>query len=122
MSIRRHMRTIVALAAAYAVALQALLLAVGGPIVGAGQFAALPICSAFGSATGTGHSAPAGHGHDCPGCFGSCCGTPVCPAPSPALTYAPVFLQNVAAVLASVSLLPVPTSAAHRSRAPPVLA
>jgi hypothetical protein len=119
MSIRRHMRTLVALGAAYAVALQALLLAVGGPIAGAGQFAALPICSALSSASGAGHSAPAGHGHDCPGCFGCCCGTPVCPAPAPALTYAPAFLQNVAAVLASVPLLPVRTATAHRSRAPP---
>ena len=112
---RHNLRTLVALAAAYAVALQALLLAVGGPFAGA----ALPICSSVGP-NHAGHSAPAHQGDCCPGtCLGSCCGTSVCPAPGPALAYAPAPLQTVAAAFALPPPLPVRVTGAHRSRAPP---
>src|SRR5580704_13175142 len=96
MTIRRqtphNLRTLVALAAAYAVALQAILLAVGGPFARAAEFTALPICSGVGS-NPAGHSAPANRGDCCLGaCLGCCCGTPICPAPGSALNYAPTRL------------------------------
>jgi len=123
MSIRHHLRTLVALAAAYALALQAILLAVG-PLAGGARFGALPICSGLGSAADAGHSSPAGHGQNCPGaCLGCCCGTPVCPAPPmPALSYAPAPLETLAAALVPPPRLPVRADAAHRSRAPPFFA
>src|ERR1700691_3316569 len=112
---RHHVRTLVALAAAYAVALQALLLAVGGPFAGVAKFTALPICS------GAGHSAPANRGDCCPGlCLGCCCGPPICPARGPALPYAPAPQQAVAATFATPPRLPVRATGAHRSRAPPL--
>src|ERR1700730_1119773 len=109
MHLRHHARALVALAAAYAVALQAILLAVGAPIAGAGEFTALPICSvlgsvlgsALGSALGAGHSAPADRGHDCLGpCLaGCCCGTAVGAAPAPSLSYAPAPVPTPCAAL-----------------------
>src|SRR5665213_4334230 len=94
---RRSARTLVALAAAYAVALQALLLAAGVPVAGASEFAAVPICSSFGA----GHSAPTGHRQDCLGaCLtGCCCGAAIFPAPGLAMAYAPLPLLRIAAAL-----------------------
>jgi hypothetical protein len=116
MNMRHHARAGVALAAAYAVALQAILVAVGVPVGGAGELAALPICSALGSA----HSAPDGQTHSCLGaCLGCCCGTPVCPTSGPAFGCAPLPLHIVAATLTPPLLLLLPATGAHRSRAPP---
>jgi len=116
MTMRRSARTLVALAAAYAVALQALLLAVGVPAVGASEFAAVPICSSFGA----GHSAPAGHTQDCLGaCLsGCCCGAAVFPAPG--LVTAPVPLLRIAAAPATAPPLRLSVTRANRSRAPPL--
>ncbi len=124
MSMRRHgtgvVRAFVAVAAAYAVALQALLLAIGGPFGGGAQFAALPICSSH-SSFGAGHSAPAGHGGCCvDACLGCCGEAPLCPAPGAALTYAPAPLQTVAAAHESAPAVLAGVAAAHRSRAPPL--
>ena len=119
MNLRHHARTVVALAAAYAVVLQTLLLAIGSPVAGAREgareFAAFPLCS------GAGHSAPARHSGDCPGlCLGCCCGPAAGPAPAPAVTYAPAALQIVAhAAAVSAPLVFVSVSGANRSRAPP---
>ena len=116
---RRSARTLVALAAAYAVALQALLLAVGVPVAGASEFATVPICSSFGA----GHSAPAGHRQDCLGaCLtGCCCGAAVFPAPGLAMAYAPVPLLRIAAAPERVPPLRFSVTRANRSRAPPLV-
>lgn len=118
MNMRHHARALVALAAAYAVALQAILLAVGGPIIArGGEFGALPICSSLGA----GHAAPLGHTGGCPGtCFGCCCGPPVCHFPAPAMTYAPAPAQTVAVARVATRRLLVGAARAHRSRAPPL--
>ena len=81
MSIRRYVRATVALIAAYAVALQTILLVFAGAVPGATQFAATPICSAIGTA-GTG-SVPPGHSQDClAACLtGCCCGAAAVPVP-----------------------------------------
>jgi hypothetical protein len=118
MSLRHHARTVVALAAAYAVVLQTLLLAIGSPVAGArefnAEFAAFPLCS------GPSHSAPAHHSGDCPvPCPGCCCGPAAGPAPAPAVTYAPAALQIVAPAPAVPALVFVRISGANRSRAPP---
>jgi hypothetical protein len=115
MNLRHHARTVVALAAAYAVVLQALLLAIGSPVAGAREFAAFPLCS------GAGHSAPARHSGDCPGlCLGCCCGPAAGPASAPAVAYAPAALQIVAhAAAVPAPLVFVSVSGANRSRAPP---
>jgi hypothetical protein len=113
MSLRHHARTVVALAAAYAVVLQTLLLAIGSPVAGTREFAAFPLCS------GPGHSAPARHSGDCPGpCLGCCCGPAA--GPAPAMAYAPAALQIVAAAVpAAPALVFVSVCGANRSRAPP---
>jgi hypothetical protein len=118
MSMRHHARALVALTAAYAVALQAILLAVGGPAAGAAQFAALPICSTLGA----GHGAPAGHGNDCRGaCLAGCChGATVLPGPEPAIVRAPMPQQSIIARIVPPPLLLRSATGAHRCRAPPL--
>jgi hypothetical protein len=114
MSLHHHLRTIVALAAAYALVLQTLLLALGGPVVGTREFAAFPLCSS------PGQSAPARHTGDCAGpCLGCCCGPVAGPAPAPAVAYAPAALQIVAPAAAVPPLVFVSVNGANRSRAPP---
>jgi hypothetical protein len=107
---RRSARRLVALAAAYAVALQALLLAVGAPVAGAPQFAAVPICASF-----------AGHSQDCLGaCLtGCCCGATVFPAPGLAMAYTPGLLLRIAAAPATAPPTRPGVTPANRSRAPP---
>jgi hypothetical protein len=114
---RHHAHALVALAAAYSVALQAILLAVGGPATGAAQFAALPICSTLGA----GHGAPAGHGNNCRvACLASCChGASVLPSPEPTIVHAPMPAQGIVARIGAPPLL-LRTADAHRSRAPPL--
>jgi len=120
MSIRRHVRATVALIAAYAVALQTILLVLAGALPGATQFAATPICSAVGTA-GTG-PVPPGHSQDClAACLTGCaCGAAAVPVPGTTIAYAPEPAQTVtAAIEAAVTMRPGIT-AAHRSRAPPL--
>ena len=120
MSIRRHVRATVALIAAYAVALQTILLVFAGAVPGAAQFAATPICSAIGTA-GTG-SAPPGHSQDClTACLtGCCCGTTAVPVPGATIAYVPGPARiDMAAIEAAATSQPGIT-AAHRSRAPPL--
>jgi hypothetical protein len=123
MSLRHHARVGIALAAAYAVALQAILLAVSVPVGAALGTAALPICSAVGSHPApAGHSAPAGHGQDClEACLTGCCsGAPVCPAPAGAMIYAPILAQTMAPPPDTRPDLAERVGNAHRSRAPPI--
>jgi hypothetical protein len=120
MSIRRYVRATVALIAAYAVALQTILLVFAGTVPGATSFAATPICSSFGTA-GTG-SAPPGHSQDClTACLtGCCCGATALPVPGATVAYAPQPAQAVAAAIAAAATPRPGVTAAHRSRAPPI--
>jgi hypothetical protein len=116
-----YARAVVALLAAYAVALQTLLLAVGVPVAGVSEFAGvfdtLPICS---NAAG-GHSLPADHDHDCPGaCLSGCCGSaPLAPS-STAFIVVPPTEPFATAAFGSIPILPLRVAGAHRSRAPPL--
>jgi hypothetical protein len=119
MSIRRQARTAVALIAAYAVALQTILLVLAAPIAGPAAFAAQPICS---HSVGTG-SAPTGHAGNCLGaCLtGCCCGTTVLPTPGFAVAFAPERALPAALTLEPVSTPQLRVTGAHRSRAPPLV-
>lgn len=112
------MRAIVALVAAYAVALQAMALAVGGPIGGVAGFAAHPICAP--ANTSGSPAAPAGHRDDClAGCLACCCGA-AAPAPVAPFVPTPMPARKVAAAIeVAPATLHLRVSRAHRSRAPP---
>ena len=119
MSNWRHARAAIALIAAYAVALQAILLALGTLVDGAAAFAAQPICAAS-AGLGTG-SVPADHARDClTACLTGTCGGATALPPFRA---APVMALQAAlphsAALARVPLLRTRVTGAHRSRAPP---
>jgi hypothetical protein len=125
MNSRHYARIGTALAAAYAVALQAMLLAYGVPLAAAGGI--VPICS-----QAAGHSAAAGqgqnhgqdHGQDClEACLTGCCSSaPVCPAPAAAAAtlYKPALAQVMAPARQAGPRLAARVTAAHRSRAPPL--
>jgi hypothetical protein len=119
MSIRRYARAAVALIAAYAVALQMILLALVGPM-STTHFAVQPVCSAFGAA-GTG-SVPPGHSQDClAACLtGCCCGAITVPVPGATFAYAPEPAQTVTAAIEAGTATRPGMTAAHRSRAPPL--
>jgi hypothetical protein len=119
MSIRRYIRATVALIAAYAVALQTILLVFAGAVpAGATLFAATPICSGTGA---TGPASP-GHSRDCLGaCLtGCCCAAAAVPVPDATVTSAPEPAQIVTAAIEAAPALPPGVTAAHRSRAPPL--
>jgi hypothetical protein len=119
MKLRHHSRSALALVAAYAFALQAILLAVAGPVAGAGDTFAAPICSHSG-AGGTG-SAPAGRGCDClANCLAGCRGGAAAPAPGTTLIDTPYPLQTTVAALVVVPASRSSAGVAHRSRAPPL--
>jgi len=119
MSNSRHARAAIALIAAYALALQTILLALGMPVAGPAAFAAQPICAAS-AGLGTG-SVPADYARDClTACLaGSCGGATVLPPPRAALVVAPQATPMRVATMARVSSLRPPVTGAHRSRAPP---
>ncbi len=120
------MRALAALAAAYAIALQAILLAFGASLGSqAVELGRLPICSGLhsGLALGPGskHSAPLGHAGGCPGtCLGCCCGPPACHFPGPAMTYVPAPPPTIFLDFVAMPPIPMGMYAAHRSRAPPL--
>lgn len=118
MSLRHHARAGIALGAAYAVGLQAILLAVGAPVAGAAGIVTIPICAN----APAGHSAPSGSGQDClEACLTGCCGAvPVCPAPAGAMIYAPAVAQTLAPAPEARPHVAARVSNAHRSRAPPI--
>ncbi|MGA8616175.1 MAG: hypothetical protein WB760_31690 [Xanthobacteraceae bacterium] len=114
-------RAIVALAAAYAVAAEATLLAIGGPIVGVTGSPAFSLCSPTNS--GAAHPAPGGKEHDRPAaCAACCCGAPVAPpsAATMAAAYEALSAGSIAAVVASAPTWRFNLDRAHRSRAPPL--
>jgi hypothetical protein len=120
MSIRQYVRATVALIAAYAVALQTILLVFAGAAPGAASFAATPICSSVGTA-GTG-SVPPGHSQDClTVCLtGCCCGAAAIPVPGGTVAYAPEPARIVIAAVEAAATPRHGITAAHRSRAPPL--
>lgn len=116
MSLRHHARAAVALIAAYAIVLQALLLAVGSPVAEPAGFGAHSLCSA----AAAGSSAPARHTSDCAGpCPGCCCNPAAGPAPAPAVAYAPAALAVAPIAIIAPPLVFVSVNSANRSRAPP---
>lgn len=120
MSIRRHVRGTVALIAAYAVALQTILLVFAGALPGAAPFAATPICSSVGTA-GTG-SLPPGHSQDClTACLtGCCCGAAAVPLPGAAVAYVAEPARVVIAAIDAATIARPGVTEAHRSRGPPL--
>jgi hypothetical protein len=119
MSLRRKMRTIVALAAAYATALQATLLVIGGPIAGGPDLATTSLC--LSSQPGTAHPPPGDHQHDCwVGCAACGCGGPAVPDSAVPAAYEKVPAALIAATVAIVPTWRFDAARAHRSRAPPL--
>ena len=118
MQFRRDARAIVAVAAAYAVALQGLLLAIGPPF-GADELGARQLCSSSG-ATPSGQ-APPGHSPGCcDACLTCCCGVAAAVAPGTSGGY---VLGGAHKLAPAVELVPVPqpgVAGAHRPRAPPL--
>ena len=116
------MRAIMALVAAYAVALQAIFLAIGGLLAGPTDLGAPlwanSLCESLGP--GTAHPASSGHEHDCSAaCAVCCCNAPTAPGSVAATAYEKVLAGLIAAAVI------VPTRRfnarrAHRSRAPPL--
>jgi hypothetical protein len=124
MSIRHKVRVTVALIAAYAVALQTILLAFAAAEPGLAPMAAVPLCAANSSGT-SGPNDPAGppsHSHDCiAACLTGCCSSAAA-VPNQAVSIACIsdLARAVAAPIAAETVLPSGIAAAHRSRAPPV--
>ncbi|HEY2527382.1 MAG TPA: hypothetical protein VGJ20_05425 [Xanthobacteraceae bacterium] len=119
MTMWRNLRTTLTVAAAYAVALQATLLAAVGPAADASGLAAAPICAPPGPAEH--YPTPVRHGHDClAACLACCCGAPTAEASAAAIVYAPRSLEPMAGMGEPVVILRLFTSRAHRSRAPPM--
>ena len=114
MSLRPRLNALVTVAAAYAVALQGLLIAAGMPFAAQPQFAAQSLCSSASAGHATQHP-----GTHCPGgCFGACCGA------TPSLVPALAAIQRVPSVIPRVALIASPLlppleARANRSRAPP---
>jgi hypothetical protein len=117
------MRAIVALAAAYAVVLQATLLAIGlamgGPIAGSAGLAASSLCTRQSGAPV--HPPLGGSDHGCLAtCLACCAGISVPPASAPALGYHSALPQRIAVVPADSRRVLLRFARAHRSRAPPL--
>jgi len=119
MRLRRTARTILALVAAYAVALEAILLAIGGPLAAAGDLASRQICSSVNS--NSSGPMPAGHGYDClAACIACCCGAQGPTGPATAITYAPKPAGKVTVAVDVAAAPGLGAMRAHRSRAPPL--
>lgn len=119
MRLRWNLRAAIGLLSAYAVALQAILLA-AAPLAAAGGLGASPICST--AERTDSHPSPAGHKYDCiAACLACCSGVTAATAAPPApIVYLPKLASKVvgAVEIAPASLLR--AIRAHRPRAPPV--
>jgi hypothetical protein len=120
MSIRHHVRATVALIAAYAVALQSVLLVFAGTVPAGATSFATPICSGAGAAHPASPASP-GHSQDClAACLtGCCCGAAALPAPGATVADVPQPVEVVAAAIETAPTLRPGMTAANRSRAPP---
>jgi hypothetical protein len=119
MKLQPRARVGLALTAAYAVALQALLLAFIAPAAALAGTAVVPLCASSHSTSGG--PGQTGHGQDClDACLTGCCSAaPLLPKPARALLYAPKPLQTLTAGLEAQELVVAGHAKAHRSRAPP---
>ena len=123
MSLRRKTRAIMAVVVAYAVALQATFLAIGGLLAGpadsAASFGAISLC--LSPQPNTGHPVPSGHEHDCSAvCAACCCSAPVASDSAPGIAYETVPAGLIAAATVIVPTWRFGADRAHRSRAPPL--
>lgn len=121
MSVRPEVRAVVALAAAYALVLQAAVLVIG--IASAAEYAGLgapTLCSHPNGASR--HSAPVQESPFCctAVCLGCCCAAMVPPAASPAFVSRRLPAQRPAPLSMFAAVLPPPLAHANRSRAPPL--
>jgi hypothetical protein len=108
------MRPVLALVAAYAVALQAVLLAAAGPVGFADSFV---VCSH----SGAGDTGPIGPGCDClANCLAGCCAAYAAPLPQTAVFDAAGYPPAVDVSMDAASIFRQRLSGAHRSRAPPL--
>lgn len=115
----RAARPVLALLSAYALALQVVLLAIGGPVSGDVAVAAQPICSHFG--TGGPAPIPAGCCPDClAACLAGCCAAPSPQPPAEAVIYTPGTGQPITVALELTRPFRSSAFVAHRSRAPPL--
>jgi len=123
MSLRRKMRAIMALVAAYAVALQAIFLAIGGLLAGPTDLGpplwTNSLCESL--RPGTTRPASSGHEHDCSAaCAVCCCSAPTEPASAPATAHERALAGLIAAAAVIVPTRQFNARRAHRSRAPPL--
>jgi hypothetical protein len=118
MNLWLKMRAIAALAAAYAVVVQATLLAVG-PLAAPAGLAAGFVCAQHNGAPA--HPSPGGSQHGCVGaCLACCCGVSIPPTSVPALAARSALPQRITAAPAVNSGVPLRCARAHRCRAPPL--
>lgn len=115
-----YTRVLVALVAAYALALQTVLLTFGGAVAGDGT--GPPICAHRTTDTGT---PPAGPDHHNQGCLavclsGCCCALIAVPPPSVQATRAPPALTTIDDATAPTPIALPHVTGRHRSRAPPL--
>jgi hypothetical protein len=122
MRLRQHVRAGVALASAYAIALQAILLALGAVAADAHGRALFPLCT--GAIAGDSTPAGRGHGHHDhdKACFGACltgCCAGAAIGAAPAATHAPARPRTMALATEVRAAALIRSLNAHRSRAPP---
>ena len=115
---RRQASAFVALAAAYAVVLQAVLLAICGSLAEGQAFGAASLCTP--SQGGERKPAPAGHGEDClSACLACYCGMAATPAPGQAKADPRGSVRDIVPPTLMAVAAPLRTDWAHRSRGPP---
>jgi hypothetical protein len=118
MNLRQSSRAVLAVLAAYAVALQAVMLAAvvpGGPGGQAGAGDWVVLCAH----SGGGDSVPVGHGCDCL-CLAGGCTAAAAPLPRIAVIAAPALVPAVVVSVEAAPLFRHSATGAHRSRAPPL--
>jgi len=119
MSPGKNARAVLAIVAAYAVALQTILVAFATPLAGVGAFAAAPICTS--SIAGNGQPAPSGSCCDCLAtCLTGCAAAAGAAAAQAAVIYAPLPLHRLDGAVAPGPVASSGSNGAHRSRAPPI--
>jgi hypothetical protein len=126
MNLRPEMRAIVALVTAYAVALQAIFLAIGGlvatPDLAVSLEARLGLNSlCLSSRSGAEHPVPGRHEQSCPAaCAACCCGAPAVPASVASTANEDIPAGLIARADVIVATWRFDAGHAHRSRAPPL--
>jgi hypothetical protein len=118
MSVRSAARSFAAVAAAYALALQATFLAIGFAMAAPAGYAAGALCSHPGDATPD--SLPGGGNRSClAACLACCCGAQTAPAGA-VVVFAVAEKSLIAAPVAAVAAAPWSSTRAYRPRGPPL--